>query len=350
MALPVPALVGITDTNALASRACNAARNSAAENLFTGLAVTGRSNTYISAHVPGELVRHLADVAEGHPGLDLREAERVLWDDIMPLVPVVDLAAGDYLHPRIQAVRRADPALPVRLRGDPDDLGTAALAEFLAPAVIISADSVFTRFGLANSVADTWLPLAHRLLQAAGYEATLTEAAYALELAARLVAVPASAVVGAARRHPLAALGIGAVIALFAYQAGYLKRDRLRAAGQEICRAAATGMEAFGAASDAYSRARQALRVIEPYGTPTVEELAARHLARVRRPLPIDDLAAALEVAGYTVTTAELRDATDRHPAFRARGSQPTLIAVGRIARLGTAGNRFLGSPATTKA
>jgi len=33
-------------------------------------------------------------------------------------------------------------------------------------------------------VADTWLPLAHRLLQAAGYEATLTEAAYALELAA----------------------------------------------------------------------------------------------------------------------------------------------------------------------
>ena len=168
LALPVPALVGITDTNALASRACNAARNSVAENLFTGLAVTGRSNTYISAHVPAELVRHLTDVAGGHPGLDLREAERVLWDEVMPLVPVVDLAVGDYLHPRIQAIRRADPALPLRLRGDPDDLGTAALAEFLAPAVIISADSVFTRFGLANSVADTWLPLAHRLLQAAG--------------------------------------------------------------------------------------------------------------------------------------------------------------------------------------
>ena len=62
-------------------------------------------------------------------------------------------------------------------------------------------------------MADTWLPLAHRLLQAAGYEATLTEAAYALELAARLVAVPVSTVVGAARRHPLAALGIGAAIA-----------------------------------------------------------------------------------------------------------------------------------------
>jgi hypothetical protein len=281
-----------------------------AENLFAGLAVTGRSNTYVSAHVPGELVRHLADVAHGHPGLDLREAERVLWNDVMPLVPAVGLAVGDYLHPRIQAVRRADPDLPVRLRGDPDDLGTAALAEFLAPAVIISADSVFTRFGLANSVADTWLPLAHRLLQAAGYEATLTEAAYALELAARLVAVPVSAVASAARRHPLAALGIGAAIALVAYQAGYLKRDRLRAAGQEIRRVAGTGIEAFGNAADAYGNARQALRVIEPYGTPTVEELAGRHLARVRRPLPLDELAAALEAAGRAVSSAELRDAT----------------------------------------
>jgi hypothetical protein len=44
-----------------------------AESLFTGLAVTGRSNTDVSAHVPGELARQLADVAEGHPGLDLRE-------------------------------------------------------------------------------------------------------------------------------------------------------------------------------------------------------------------------------------------------------------------------------------
>ena len=347
MALPAPALVGITDTNALASRACNAARNSVAENLFTGLAVTGRSNTYVSAHVPGELARHLADVAKGHPGLDLREAERVLWGDIMPLVPVVDLAVGDYLHPRIQAVRRADPDLPMRLRGDPDDLGTAALAEFLAPAVIISADSVFTRFGLANSVADTWLPLAHRLLQAAGYEATLTEAAYALELAARLVAVPISTVAGAARRHPLAALGIGAVIALVAYQAGYLRRDRLRAAGQEIRKVAATGIEAFGNATDAYGKARHALRVIEPYGTPTVEELAARHLARVRRPLPLDDLAAALEAAGHAVTSAELRDATSRHPAFRTRGTQPALIGIGRIARLGTAAIVSPGHPPT---
>lgn len=145
--------------------------------------------------------------------------------------------------------------------------------------------------------------------------------------------MPVSAVAGAARRHPLAALGIDAVIALVAYQAEYLRRDRLRGAGQEICKVAATSIEAFGNAIDAYSKARQARRVIEPYGTPTVEELAARHLARVRRPLPLDDLAAALEAAGYGVTSTELRDATSRHSAFRARGTQPALIGIGRIAR-----------------
>jgi len=152
----------------------------------------------------------------------------------------------------------------------------------------------------------------------------------------------------AVRRHPLAALGIGAVIALVAYQAGWLRGDRLRAAGQEIRKVASTGIEAFGNATDAYGKARRALRVIEPYGTPTVEEIAARHLARVRRPLPLDDLAAALEAAGHGVAPAELRDATSRHPAFRTTGSRPGLISIGRIARLATAGDRVPRSPAAT--
>ena len=108
---------------------------------------------------------------------------------------------------------------------------------------------------------------------------------------------------------------------------------------------AATGIEAFGNATDAYSKAREALRVIEPYDTPTMEEFAARHLARVRRPLPLDDLAAALAAAGHAVTSAELRDATSRHPAFRTRGGQPTLISIGRIARPGTARNHAPGHP-----
>jgi hypothetical protein len=39
------------------------------------------------------------------------------------------------------------------------------------------------------------------------------------------------------------------------------------------------------------------------------------------------------------VSSAELRDATSRHPAFRtrAKASQPALIGIGRIARPSTA-------------
>jgi hypothetical protein len=64
----MPALVGVTDTNALAARACNAASHGHREDLFCGLARTGRSNIYVSAHVPGELAHHLADVAAKYPG------------------------------------------------------------------------------------------------------------------------------------------------------------------------------------------------------------------------------------------------------------------------------------------
>ena len=72
---------------------------------------------------------------------------------------------GDYLNPRIAAIRRFGPDLPWAMRGDPDDLGTAAVAEFLAPAVIISKDSVFNRFGLALP-ADRWTEEASRRLRA----------------------------------------------------------------------------------------------------------------------------------------------------------------------------------------
>jgi hypothetical protein len=327
MAWPTPALVGITDTNALASRACNAARNSAAESLFAGLARTGRSNTYVS-----ELVLRLPEVARKYPGLDLRDVERVLWADVMPSVPVIDLAVGDYLHPRIRGLMRIDREMPRRLRGDPDDIGTAALAEFIAPSVIISADSVFTRFGLANTVADTWLPMAYGLLRAAGFEATLTETAYFLELAGRLVAIPIRAAVSTARRSPFAALGIGAAIIFLAWHADYLTRDRLRAVGREVGKVAAEGLEAFATAYDGYEQGREALRVVEPYGSPTLEEIAARYLARVRHPVSVRDLAVALERRGHSVGVAELKSATDRHPAFWTRGKSPRVIGVGRIA------------------
>ena len=87
-------------------------------------------------------------------------------------IRVVPLRVSDYLNPRIAALRRCDPELPRAMRGDSDDLGTAAVAQFPAPAVIIRKDSVFNRFGLALP-ADRWTEEAARLLAAAGCGALL---------------------------------------------------------------------------------------------------------------------------------------------------------------------------------
>lgn len=331
MAFPVPALVGIADTNTLATRACNAASRAAAEELFTGLAATGRSNTFVSAHVPAELEIHLPEVAAHYPGLALADAEQILWGQVMPGVPVVDLAVGDYLHPRIRPLLRADPELPRQIRGDPDDAGTAALAEFLAPAVIISADSVFTRFGMANTVATTWLPCAHRLLEAAGFEATLTETAHLLEFVGRVSAGLLSGAVSAARRYPVPAAALVIGTAYLAWRSGYFSRERRRAIGQELRQAARDGMEKIDGAFSAYDQAKGALLVSEPYGPPTVEQFAARHLARASRPLMRAELTAGLIGEGYQVTQADVQEAVGRHPAFS--GSARSWISIGRSAR-----------------
>jgi hypothetical protein len=333
MAFPSAALVAITDTNALAARACNAASCSRAEDLFTGLADTGRSNTYVSAHVPGELDDHLADVAAHYDGLSLADAERVLWRQMMPNVPVIDLAVGDYLHPRARPLMRADPDLPRRLRGDVDDIGTAALAEFLAPTVIISADSVFSRFGLANTVATTWLPVAHQLLRAAGFEATMTDTAALLELAGRVLLGAGSAAARAARQYPLLALALLAGAAWLAWRGGYLRRDQWKATGRQLAETATTWMGSLSDAFAGYELARGALLVIESYGPPTVEQLAARHLARLGHSMPVDLLAGALTQGGYTITPQELEEAVRRHPAFHGDPRSPLGIQIGRPAR-----------------
>jgi hypothetical protein len=341
--LPFPqlALVGVTDTNALAARACNAASRGRREDLFGGLAHTGRCNTYVSAHVPGELDQYLAVVATHYPGLDRADAERVLWGQVMPAVPVVDLAIGDYLHPRVRTLLRADPDLPRRLRGDPDDAGTAALAEFVAPAVIISADSVFTRFGMASTVATTWLPAAYTLLRMAGFEASLADAAVMLELGTRLLVTAAGAAVRAARNYPLPALGIVAAAGFAAWRAGYLSRERLTSAGREVVQAAQPWLAKAEAAFGGYQQARAALTVIEPYGLPTVEQLAARRLARSPRALPLPYLVSALADDEYPVAADEVDDAVRRHPAFGiTEGDLPEIWIGRRIIRLSAADQR----------
>lgn len=338
MAYPGPALVAITDTNALATRACNTARRGAIEDLFIGLASTGRSNTYVSAHVPGELDDHLADVAANHEGLALADAQRLLWGQIMPRVPVVDLAIRDYLHPRVRPLMRDDPELPRRLRGDVDDIGTAALAEFLAPAVIISADNVFTRFGLANTLAETWLPTAYTLLNAAGFEANLTDAAIVLEIVARMLLAASGSAIRTARRYLLPTLAALLGTGYLAWRGGYLSRDRLRVQTRQLSQSEALRslIDKLAESAEGHQRAHAALLVVEPYGPPAVEQLAARHLARCGRRLGLADLNDAMALNGYSLEPGELEDAIRHHPAFTvdAEGA----YGIGRPARTRAAG------------
>jgi hypothetical protein len=311
-------LVAVTDTNALASRAWHAALEGQAEDLFTGLALTGRSPTFVAAHVPDELELRLCEATTRFTEQGLRLAQEVLWGRMMPMLPVVDLPIRDFLHPRIQPLMRADPALPRRLRGDVDDLGTAALAEFLAPAIILSADSVFTRFGLANTLADSWLPIAYSFLHAAGFEATLTDTLELLEVAARCVLTvgvhAGTSLANLTLRDPVPVLTLIGALAFVVHKAGLLSRSGTRARLRQIGRAVGPLLDSASEALESHGRARGALIAVEPYGLATLEQALARHLARCGRPLTPEALAAAL--TDFGLTAGEVVEALKRHPAF----------------------------------
>ncbi|MGD0684414.1 MAG: hypothetical protein ABSA03_04785 [Streptosporangiaceae bacterium] len=228
VALSQVALVAVTDACAVASSACHVARSDTAS-VLVSLAGTGRSNVFIGEDVEAELPEALQKVA-ADMGNPLADAERAL-SRIVTRIRVVPLQMGDYLNPAIAAIRRCDPELPRAARGDPDDLGTAAVAAFLAPAVIISKDSVFNRFGLALP-ADRWTEEAARMLVAAGYDAALEDAAHAAEVGARLLFGVIGAAKNAAVRNPKAATTtavIAGLAAWYCHRRGWITGEHLRA-------------------------------------------------------------------------------------------------------------------------
>lgn len=323
-------LVAVTDTNALARRACGAVRAATTDDLFPGLAITGRSNTFVAGHVPEELADHLRDVADS-TRVAYSAAEEILWRRIMPAIPVVDLAVRDHLHPRIRSILRDDREIPKALRGDPDDVGTVALAEFLAPALILSADSVFYRLGLTAHDAARWVETARSLLAAAGFEATLDSAAGAVELAANVLCAAGAAIVGLVRRHPMPALCFAAVGLYVAYRLGWLRgevaRNRLRALWDFV----GPMLSGLGDIADAQATARRSLIAIEPYEPATLEEVAARFLARHRGGHLPADLRDQLRARGHQTSAAALKRIMDNHPAFLRRPGG--LYIVGTMAK-----------------
>jgi hypothetical protein len=230
----------------------------------------------------------------------------------------VPLQMGAYLNPAIAAIRRCDPELPRAARGDPDDLGTAAVAAFLAPAVIISKDSVFNPFGLALP-ADRWTEEAARMLVAAGYDAALEDAAHAAEVGARLLFGVIGAAKNAAGRNPKAAIAtavIAGLAAWYCHRRGWIRGEHLRAAGGRIASAARPVAERIAAADARRNQARAALTVVQGHGSASLEERCARHLARRATAMTPAELSAVLVASGTTATAEAVRAVLASHPAF----------------------------------
>lgn len=330
-ASPRAGLVAVTDACAIASSACHVARSGTAS-VLVSLAGTGRSNVFIGEDVEAELPRALARVARD-TGVALADAERALARIVLRM-RVVALRMGDYLNPRIAGLRRYDPDLPRAMRGDPDDLGTAAVAGFLAPAVIISKDSVFNRFGLALP-AGQWTEEAGRLLAAAGYDATLAEAAAAAETSARLLFGGITAVANAAARNPETAIAVLLAAGLagwYCHRRGWVTGDRLRAVGHRAASAARPLAQRIAAAGSGRNEALAALTVVETPGPPSLEERCARHLARLRTAASPGEVAAMLSFTGPIVTAEEVDAAMAAHPAFTHGGGDGYLL--GRPAKV----------------
>ncbi|MDQ0994782.1 hypothetical protein QFZ74_006099 [Streptomyces sp. V3I7] len=277
--------------------------------------------------MPGEVDKHLAKVADHH-GVTERQARRVLDQQVLPDLRVVDLEIRDHLSPETRHLLRVDRDVPRKYRGDPDDAPTMALAQFLGPCVIVTNDSVFSRFGFAVI---EWIPIAQRVLRVAGLEATAANALVLIELALRLFGAGAHRVVALAARNPLPAALAGGGLLWWCYRRGYLARGDWRRRLARAGEAATPLMELVSAGRTERQLLRDSLLVVDPPAYPTTEQLAARYLARCGRPLTPGNLRDALDRRGHTVSAAQLKRDMSAHRAFvRAPGD---LWTIGRPAR-----------------
>lgn len=327
MVLDRQMLLPVLDTNALLVEACALAKSGGRQDRVTALAATGRATPYIAAHVPGEIDEHLAKMAVDFE-VPERQVRRGLDHQILPNLRVVDLEIRDHLSPRTRHILRVDREIPRKYRGDPDDAPTMALAEFLAPSVIVTQDSVFSRFGFAVI---EWIPVVQSVMRMAGLEATAANALVAIDWALQLSGAGIHRLVVLARRNPLAAtVAVGGLL-LWCYQNGYLTRDNWRRRLSRVGQATKSVLEMANAGMTEHKALSDSLLVVEPPAYPTREQLAARYLARCGRSLTPGELRDALARRGHIISAAQLKRDMLSHDAFvRAPGD---LWTVGRPVR-----------------
>ncbi|MFJ2736080.1 hypothetical protein [Streptomyces sp. NPDC087317] len=305
-------LLPVLDTNALLVEACALAKSGDRQDRVTALAVTGRATPYIAAHVPGEVDEHLAKVAADFE-VSEHQARRVLDQQILPALRVVDLEIRDHLAPQTRHILRVDPTMPRKYRGDPDDAPTMALAEFLGPCVIVSTDSVFSRFGFA--VMD-WIPVAESVLRLAGLEATAANALVLIDIAFQLFGVGVHRLMVLAARNPLVATAAVGGLLWWCHRHGYLTRDNWRRRLSQVGGVAKPLLELTQAGMTEHQALSNSLLVVKPPAYPTSEQLAARYLARCGSALTPGELRDALARRGHIISAAQLKRAMLAHSAF----------------------------------
>lgn len=329
---PWPMPVVVVDTNVLLRSACYMAAHGSSS-LLGQLALTGSAPLFVAPHVLGEFEGRLSRVA-GQQHVSSDAARQALTDHLLPRLRVVEMTVSDHLRPEIAAVRRihGDSRIPSkrRLDGDPDDLPTAALAALLGPSVIVSADGVFARLGLA-AVGD-WIPIALEVLQVAGFEASFADAALLVDVLGRLVAAAGREAWQFVTSHPRVSLAAVALLGGLSVS-GKLPRRPTLVDLQRLGRSGIPLIEQLVAAADRHERSRSGLLFLEdpPWRDPDLTELCARHLARSRQPETATEMREAVN-SGLgvlrPVTAAACRQAMDDHPGSCAgRGAGSRLAA-----------------------
>ena len=313
---PWPSLVTITDTNVLASAAAYAARGGGVQDLIERLARTGRAPVFVSSHVESELHEHMERIAvelRVHPAAAWKAWERQL----APRIRMVDLPMGEYLRPEVAVIRNTYADFK-RQRGDPDDLGTAALAAFLGPSVIVSADSVFSRFGLTAAAES--IEVARALLTAAGIEADWADGLAVVTVVGRLLGLGIQQLWQLARRFPLPAALIASGIGVWAYQSGRVTKPAIASAARQLGTASRPLAERLADSLAEQASARDSLIVVEDplWREESLAERCARHLARSPHPLTPIELRDALNrsFSVEKVSGAQLKREMLAHPAF----------------------------------
>jgi hypothetical protein len=306
---PWPIPVVVVDTNVLLRSACYVAARGIPP-LLARLALTGRAPLFIAPHVLDEFGERLPRVA-GQQRVSPNDARQALADHLLPHLRVVEMTVSDHLRPEIAAIRRRD--------GDPDDLPTASLAALLSPSVIVSADGVFARLGLA-AVGD-WIPIAWNVLQVAGYEASFADAVLCTDLLGRLLGAAGRQAWHLVTSHPRLALA-AAVSMMTLGAAGRLPARPSLEGVQRLGRSSVPLIERLAAAASRHQRSRSELLLVEdpPWREPTLTELCARHLARCPEPQTATELRDALNssrlLGPRPISAAACRRAMTHHPAF----------------------------------